>query len=138
MELSYKLEDIESVASSILSEFSSHKIFCFEGDLGAGKTTLIEVICRQLGSKDDLSSPTFSIINEYSTHENPIYHMDWYRLKSIEEAVHIGIEDYLYSQNYCFIEWYQHAEVLIPKPFVLISIKNVDELSRELTAKQID
>jgi tRNA threonylcarbamoyladenosine biosynthesis protein TsaE len=134
----YKLKELESIAESILSEFSMYKIFCFEGDLGAGKTTLIEAMCRELGSEDELSSPTFSIINEYNSPTNPIYHMDWYRLKSVDEAYNIGIEDYLFSGNYCFIEWYQHAEAMIPRPYILISIKTVEETSRELTAIQID
>jgi tRNA threonylcarbamoyladenosine biosynthesis protein TsaE len=134
----YKLDKLNEIASKILNEYSSFKIFCFEGDLGAGKTTLIEFICRQLGAQDDLSSPTFSIINEYSAQNNPIYHMDWYRLKSVEEAVNIGIEDYLFSGHYNFIEWYQHAEALIPRPFILISIKSIDETNRELTVTQIE
>lgn len=138
MQVSYKLEEIESVANSIISAFSLNKIFCLEGDLGAGKTTLIEEICRQFGSQDELSSPTFSIINEYKANDKPIYHMDWYRIKSIDEAANIGIEDYLYSGNYCFIEWYQHAEAMIPRPYILISINSESETSRELTATQID
>lgn len=138
MNLSYSLIEIKATAEKILQGFPCKRIFCFEGQLGAGKTTLIEEICRHLGSTDSLSSPTFSIINEYSSTNGVIYHMDWYRLKNEEEAIQIGIEDYLFSGNYCFIEWYQHAESLIPRPYVLIQISNKDETQRELKAKVID
>jgi tRNA threonylcarbamoyladenosine biosynthesis protein TsaE len=138
VKISYTLEELNSVADTILSAFPYRNIFCFEGELGAGKTTLIETICRQLGSNDELSSPTFSIINEYSALDKLIFHMDWYRLQSIDEALNIGIEDNLFSGNYCFIEWYQHAEAIIPRPYILISIQSVDENSRELIVSQID
>lgn len=138
MTLTYSLEDLNRVAVKLLSEFDNHHIFCFEGELGAGKTTLIEKICQQLGSHDILSSPTFSIINEYNSPVGVLYHMDWYRLKNEEEAIHIGVEDYLYSTHYCFIEWHQHAESLIPRPYVLIQIYNEDETQRILNAKVID
>lgn len=134
----YLLSELKTTAEKLLSQFSDYRIFCFEGPLGAGKTSLIEEICRSLGSKDSLSSPTFSIINEYNSDFGVLYHMDWYRLKNEEEAIQIGIEDYLFSGNYCFIEWYQHAETLIPSPYVLIQISNENETQRELNAKVID
>lgn len=138
MNQTYTLDEIKSVADSLLLSFPKEKIFCFEGSLGAGKTTLIEEICRSIGSKDSLSSPTFSIINEYNSNTGVLYHMDWYRLKNEEEAIQIGIEDYLFSGHYCFIEWYQHAESLIPRPYVLIQISNENETQRELNATVID
>jgi tRNA threonylcarbamoyladenosine biosynthesis protein TsaE len=136
--LSYSLNEIKIIAEKILQGFPNNRIFCFEGQLGAGKTTLIEEICRSLGSSDSLSSPTFSIINEYNSDFGVLYHMDWYRLKNEQEAIQIGIEDYLFSGNYCFIEWYQNAESLIPRPSVLIQISNEDENQRNLVAKVIE
>lgn len=137
MQSEYNLSELNQIAEHLISAYKDQKLICFEGDLGAGKTTLIEAICRHLGSNDELSSPTFSIINEYDTDQNPLYHMDWYRLKSIEEALNIGIEDYLYSGNYCFIEWYQHAETLIPRPYVLISLESISEEKRKIASQII-
>ncbi len=138
MILTYTLSDLNFVAKKLILEYSSDRIFCFEGQLGAGKTTLIESLCRYLGSTDSLSSPTFSIINEYNSPMGELYHMDWYRLKNEEEALQIGIEDYLFSGNYCFIEWYQNAESLIPRPYVLIQLSNEEETKRVLTVNVIE
>ncbi len=138
MILTYTLSDLNFVAKKLILEFSSDRIFCFEGNLGAGKTTLIESLCRYLGSTDSLSSPTFSIINEYNSPMGELYHMDWYRLKNEEEALQIGIEDYLFSGNYCFIEWYQNAESLIPRPYILIQLSNEEETKRVLTVNVIE
>ncbi|MCE2964029.1 MAG: tRNA (adenosine(37)-N6)-threonylcarbamoyltransferase complex ATPase subunit type 1 TsaE [Chitinophagales bacterium] len=138
MILNYSLADLESLAKKLIKQFESYRIFCFEGELGAGKTTLIESLCRCLGSTDPLSSPTFSIINEYNSPMGELYHMDWYRLKNEEEAIQIGIEDYLFSGNYCFIEWYQNAESLIPRPYVRIQLSNEEETKRVLTVNIIE
>lgn len=138
MILTYTLSDLNFVAKKLILENSSDRIFCFEGPLGAGKTTLIESLCRCLGSTDSLSSPTFSIINEYNSPLGALYHMDWYRLKNEEEAIQIGIEDYLFSGNYCFIEWYQNVESLIPRPYVRIQLSNEEETKRVLTFKVIE
>jgi tRNA threonylcarbamoyladenosine biosynthesis protein TsaE len=138
MNLSYSLDEIKTVAERMQQGFNQYKIFCFEGQLGAGKTTLIEEICRILGSSDSLSSPTFSIINEYNSTQGIIYHMDWYRLKNEEEAIQIGVEDYLFSGNYCFIEWHKHAESLIPRPYVLVKIDILEENKRQLIAKVVE
>lgn len=138
MTLQFRIDEIQSVSEKIISTFPLNKIFCFEGDLGAGKTTLIESICQSLGSKDDLSSPTFSIINEYASPVGALYHMDWYRLSSIDEAIHIGIEDYLFSGNYCFIEWPEKAVELIPKPYIKISIVSLTAEMRELSVVNVE
>ena len=137
MTLNYNLAEIESLAEKLINQFESYRIFCFEGNLGAGKTTLIEEICRQLGSQDPLSSPTFSIINEYDSPSGILYHMDWYRLKNEEEAAQIGIEDYLFSGHYCFIEWHKQAENLIPKPFIHVTLTSVVTYTRALKAELI-
>lgn len=138
MTLNYSLNEIELLAEKLVKQFESFRIFCFEGALGAGKTTLIEAICRYLGSNDPLSSPTFSIINEYDSPNGILYHMDWYRLKNEEEAIQIGIEDYLYSGHYCFIEWHKQAEMLIPKPFVHVTLTSLEASARSIIAELIE
>lgn len=95
-----EIEELEPVADEIIQLANEYSIFCFYGDLGAGKTTLIKLICEKLNVVDTISSPTYPIINEYNTIDSRIiYHIDLYRLKSIEEALNIGIEEYLYSGN---------------------------------------
>lgn len=126
------------MAKQILAVYPNHKIFCFEGNLGAGKTTLIEALCRALGSNDSLSSPTFSIINEYQIPKGLIIHSDWYRLKNIEELLDIGMEDYLHSDNYCMIEWFQIGEPILPRPYLLISINTLEDISRTLAVQSVE
>ncbi|MEM6723375.1 MAG: tRNA (adenosine(37)-N6)-threonylcarbamoyltransferase complex ATPase subunit type 1 TsaE, partial [Bacteroidota bacterium] len=99
------IDQMQAAADQILETCKSEKKFAFYGDLGAGKTTLIQRICQQLNSTDNVSSPTFSLVNEYDYPDGMIFHMDLYRLNSIEEALDIGIEGYLDSGHYCFIEW---------------------------------
>jgi len=103
-------------------------VFCFYGNLGAGKTTLIKLICEHLKVIDSISSPTYPIINEYKTADNKIiYHIDLYRLKSIEEAMNIGIEDYLFSDHLCFIEWPDNFESILPDNHIKIKITKFDD-----------
>src|ERR1044071_1379344 len=98
--------ELSSAAKKFLATFPSQKIFAFHGELGAGKTTFIKILCEQLGVKDAMSSPSFSLVNEYRDGKNnPVYHFDLYRLKNPQEAFDIGMEEYLYSGNYCFVEW---------------------------------
>ena len=100
-------------------------MFAWYAQMGAGKTTLIKEICRQLGSSDHFSSPTYSIVNEYRISEQTkIYHIDLYRLKDVEEALSIGIEDYLYSNYYCFVEWPELVEHLLPEDTVKVTINS--------------
>ena len=98
--------EYSDLAYKLLNEYSDKRIFGFSGDLGAGKTTFIKSICKLLGVQSIINSPTFTIVNEYSGKNNSlIYHFDCYRIKSISELIDIGIDEYLYSDNYCFIEW---------------------------------
>lgn len=100
------LKDLDGIAKDLLTFIVDHRVLCFYGDLGVGKTTFIKAICRQLGVKDEVQSPTFSIVNEYETsRREPVYHFDFYRLKTEEEAYDLGYEQYLYSNYFCFIEW---------------------------------
>ena len=129
--ISFKINTIEElipVSNQIVELANTNTIFCFYGNLGAGKTTLIKLICEQLQVIDNISSPTYPIINEYKTIDNKtIYHIDLYRLKSIDEALNIGIEDYFYSDNLCFIEWPDNFEAILPDKHIKIKISKFDE-----------
>jgi len=107
MEITFSLDEIKAVASKLISHFSE-KTILFYGDMGVGKTTLIKELAKELGVTDILSSPTFSIVNEYQAKNNLLYHFDCYRLGSEQEAFDIGIEDYLNAGHYAFIEWPQN------------------------------
>jgi len=117
------LSELSSVAFELL-RLSDNRIFAFYGDMGTGKTTLIKHLCHHLNVIDPVSSPTFSIVNEYMTSENKkVFHFDLYRLNNIEEAMRMGIETYLNTENYCFIEWPNLIESLLPNNCSMLSIK---------------
>ncbi len=134
------LEELPVLAKAILQFAEHRKVFAFYAQMGAGKTTLIKEICKHLGSTDNFSSPTYSVVNEYAAVSNSasgisyskIFHMDCYRLKNLEEALDIGIDDYIYSENYCFIEWPELIEPILPADVVKISIL-ADDNMREVT-----
>jgi len=128
--------ELDNAAEEILSFAPNNRVFLFYGDMGAGKTTLIKSLCSQLGSDDNVTSPTFAIVNEY-TGPNTIYHFDFYRLKNQAEAMDIGFEEYLYSGNYCFIEWPEKIPDLLPLHYVTVSIQVLDSGFRRLTIEQI-
>ncbi len=107
------LDELPAAAKTILESCKEKKVFAFSGEMGSGKTTIIKAMCQQLGVKEKAVSPTFAIVNEYSG-EFPVYHIDLYRLKNLSEAVDIGIEEYLASGKYCFIEWPELIEDLLP------------------------
>lgn len=117
------LAGLKDAARQLLKSFGENKVFAFYGGMGAGKTTFIKTICRELGSSDNITSPTFAIINEYTTSsESLIYHFDFYRIKHIQEAYDLGYEDYFFSGNYCFIEWPEKIEQLLPENIVKVEI----------------
>ncbi|HNQ61850.1 MAG TPA: tRNA (adenosine(37)-N6)-threonylcarbamoyltransferase complex ATPase subunit type 1 TsaE [Bacteroidia bacterium] len=122
IKLSSESELIE--AAKALIEFAgSNRIIAFYGAMGAGKTTFIKAICRILGVQNGMSSPTFSIVNEYHSDKfDKVYHFDFYRLKAESEAVEIGIEEYFYSGSYCLIEWPEKILNLLPEPRVKVEI----------------
>lgn len=124
MEIELKsIEALPETAVRILQHFGNEKIFAFYGDLGAGKTTLIKELCVQLEVEDETSSPTFAIYNEYfSEKEGSVYHFDFYRINSLEEALDIGIEELFYSDSYCFIEWPEKIDNLLPENYVRVEI----------------
>ncbi|HWY10976.1 MAG TPA: tRNA (adenosine(37)-N6)-threonylcarbamoyltransferase complex ATPase subunit type 1 TsaE [Bacteroidia bacterium] len=113
------------------------KLFAFNAEMGAGKTTFIKQLCLVLGSQDNFSSPTYSIVNEYQSSKNKIYHFDFYRIKTTEEIVKIGFDDYIFSGNYCFIEWPDLALSLLPKPYLSIVIDH-QQNNRYLYAQIIE
>lgn len=117
------IEALPRVASTILQFAEGCKVFTFYADMGAGKTTLIKELCKQLGSHDNFSSPTYSIVNEYTAPQGKLYHMDCYRLKNAGEALDIGIEEYLNGDNYCFIEWPELIEQYLPANVIKIYIR---------------
>ena len=122
--ISYNLGDLEKIAHSILKKTQVMKKFIFIGDMGVGKTTLIKELSLQLGVNDAITSPTFSIINEYNSLKDlKVYHFDLYRIKDEDEALDFGIEEYLYSDDYCFIEWPERISGLINSNVVEIKIK---------------
>ena len=125
---------LNTVADALLPLLAEQRIVCFNGDMGAGKTTLIKVICERLGVQDSMSSPTFSIVNEYRNAEDaPIYHFDFYRIEKLQEALDIGVDEYFYSGDICLIEWPEMIKELIPENHLEISIKLVEDNGREIT-----
>ena len=116
----------ESVSPmEILKTYEPHRVFAFDGQMGAGKTTFIKSLCEAMGTADVVNSPTFAIINVYDVkqpYRGEVYHFDCYRLKDIREAIDFGAEDYLYSGNYCFIEWPEMIASLLPDDTVYIKI----------------
>jgi len=130
----YNLSQIDEIAKAILAE-SKHKIIAFHGEMGVGKTTLIKVLAKQLGVHELTSSPTFSIVNEYHTANTILYHFDCYRMENEEEAYDIGIEDYLYSDAWCFIEWPENIENLLPKEITKVTINKINERFRSIHLK---
>ena len=122
-------KELQVAAAHLLNEFPDRRVFTFTGDLGAGKTTFIKALCKELKVTDATSSPTFAVVNEYRTEQNGIiYHFDLYRMKSLSEVFDTGIEEYLYSGNYCFIEWPDRAEDLIPGDAVRVVINVIDDV----------
>jgi tRNA threonylcarbamoyladenosine biosynthesis protein TsaE len=119
------LAQLPEVAKELIRRCGQEKIWVFKGEMGAGKTTLIKEIARQFGVRDNVSSPTFSIVNEYQNDKGEtFYHFDFYRLDDPDDALEIGIDDYFYSDNYCWIEWAEKVAAYIPDNFVLIEIKS--------------
>lgn len=129
------MDTINNVADDIISFFEKNdvKIATFYGQMGSGKTTLIKNICMHLGVTDNVTSPTFAIVNEYETKKSDlVYHFDFYRLKTLQEALDIAVEDYLFEDFYCFIEWAELIEPILPSRYAKILISEVDKITREV------
>jgi tRNA threonylcarbamoyladenosine biosynthesis protein TsaE len=137
-EIVTSVEGLKEAAAKLIDKFPNHKVFALYGKMGAGKTTFIQAICRYLGSDDNVTSPTFALINEYNTKDlSSIFHFDFYRIEDIEEAFDLGYEDYIYSGDYCFIEWPEMIESLLPENIVKVEIESQQNESRIISAKTI-
>ncbi len=132
MQRDYTLSDIESVARELLNQ-TPGRIFLFYGSMGVGKTTLIKALAKTLGVKDTVSSPTFSLVNEYRTNENKsVFHFDFYRINDEVEALDMGIEEYFDTDAYCFVEWPEKIINLLPLHAVSVSIKKIEGELRKI------
>ncbi|WP_163709852.1 tRNA (adenosine(37)-N6)-threonylcarbamoyltransferase complex ATPase subunit type 1 TsaE [Mangrovibacterium lignilyticum] len=132
------LEELPHVAKEFLKAFGEERLFAFYGSMGAGKTTFIKALCRSMGSTDNITSPTFALVNEYDTSlPEKIYHFDFYRLKDMTEAMDIGFDDYVESGNYCFMEWPEKIERLLPDHLVEVHIEEISPTVRRLKAEII-
>jgi tRNA threonylcarbamoyladenosine biosynthesis protein TsaE len=125
MKITFSLDEIEDAARKIVAK-NPNKVILFHGDMGAGKTTFIKHLARELGVMEATSSPTFSLVNEYQITDNElVYHFDFYRLKNETEALDMGVDEYLYSGNWCFIEWAENIPNLIPDSHSIITLKEL-------------
>ena len=131
----YTLEELPQIAKTVI-DFSQHKVLLFYGEMGVGKTTLIKEIVKQLGVSDNVSSPTFSLVNEYHSETNEkVYHFDFYRIDKEEEAMDMGIEEYFYSNCWCLVEWPNKVENLLPLDAVTITITANNNQQRTIDLK---
>lgn len=131
------IDQLPQIAGQLLDTFADERFFAFFGKMGVGKTTLIKAVCSRLGVTDNVCSPTFAIVNVYNTSNgSPVYHFDFYRMKSAAEAYDIGYEEYFYSNEYCFTEWTEKVEELLPDHYVRVDIVEQNG-TRTLTATVI-
>jgi tRNA threonylcarbamoyladenosine biosynthesis protein TsaE len=128
----YNLNQIDAIAESLVAAFE-YKIILLKGDLGAGKTTLVKAIVKQLGSNEEVSSPTFGIVNELNIVNAKVFHLDLYRIENSEELQQFGFEEYLHSGDYCFIEWPEIAMTLITQPHHTITLNNLNDSTRKIS-----
>ncbi len=135
MNKNYSLNELTTIAKEVVKN-AQNKVLLFNGDMGVGKTTLIKEICKILGVDDVAHSPTFSLVNEYKTNDNKtVYHFDFYRIEDEEEAYDMGVEDYLYSNNWCLIEWPENVKNLLPLDAVEVKIMLLDDGQRNIQLK---
>jgi tRNA threonylcarbamoyladenosine biosynthesis protein TsaE len=133
MNIIFSIDQLEEVVKQIIAQ-NPKKVILFHGEMGVGKTTLIKQLCKTLGVTGATSSPTFSLVNEYEANDNQlVYHFDFYRLNKEEEALDMGVDDYLYSGNWCFIEWAEKIPNLIPETHSVITISLLPDGKRSLT-----
>jgi tRNA threonylcarbamoyladenosine biosynthesis protein TsaE len=134
MEIKYELAEISAASQLFIEKSKGSRCFAFHGDMGAGKTTFISTVCKELGVTQGQSSPTFSIINEYHTQQNgKIFHIDLYRLKDEKEAIAAGVEDCFDKGAFCFVEWPEIAPSIFPTDVIHCFINTIDANTRILT-----
>ena len=136
MLITYELSDINAISNLLIQDFST-KIIRIDGDMGTGKTTLISSLCKSLGVKETISSPTFSLVNTYHIGNEKIYHFDFYRLKNENEAIDFGLEEYLESGNICFMEWAEKISSHLPLEYDHYILNIVDEKYRKIESKRL-
>ena len=137
-EMEIRIKDIDHIreaAREFIEHIGDHRVFAFYGKMGSGKTTFIKAVCEELGVKDVITSPTFAIVNEYAAPQASLYHFDFYRIKKLEEVYDMGYEEYFYSGNYCFIEWPELIESLLPDDAVRVTITEEADGSRSLRVR---
>jgi tRNA threonylcarbamoyladenosine biosynthesis protein TsaE len=135
MLITYELSDINAISNLLIQDFST-KVIRIDGDMGTGKTTLISSLCKSLGVKETISSPTFSLVNTYHIGDEKIYHFDFYRLKNENEAIDFGLEEYLESGNICFMEWAEKISSHLPLEYDHYILNIVDEKYRKIESKK--
>ena len=135
MLITYELSDINAISNLLIQDFST-KVIRIDGDMGTGKTTLISSLCKSLGVKETISSPTFSLVNTYHIGNEKIYHFDFYRLKNENEAIDFGLEEYLESGNICFMEWAEKISSHLPLEYDHYILNIVDEKYRKIQSKK--
>jgi len=139
VQFAYGIEAISIAAKKVIEIAGSEKVWIFKGEMGAGKTTLIKSLAEQFSIQDQISSPTFGIVNEYDSRlGEKFYHFDFYRLDEPTEALDIGIEEYFYSQNYCWLEWAENIAEFLPDQYFLIKIEILSTTERNLTLQHIN
>ncbi|WCM42368.1 tRNA (adenosine(37)-N6)-threonylcarbamoyltransferase complex ATPase subunit type 1 TsaE [Flavobacterium sp. CBA20B-1] len=131
MTITYSIQNLDEVAKKLINS-STHKTWLFEAQMGAGKTTLIKALAKNLGVTDMANSPTFSIVNEYFGDKGKVFHFDLYRLKNQEEAYDMGLDEYFTENVWCFVEWPEMAMDVIPDETHKVSIRIINEHTREL------
>ena len=138
MDVLFSLPQIKKAAATFLGAVNNHKVIALHGEMGAGKTTFVHALCDELGVQNAVSSPTFSIINEYRTAAGKtVYHLDLYRLKSVQEALDAGVEDCFYSGNLCLVEWPEIAPAIFPEDTLHVHIQIEGNDERRLVIREV-
>ncbi len=132
MKKQFDINEIDSVAKEVITALGDYKLVRMIGEMGAGKTTLIKSICKQLGVDEEVNSPTFAIVNEYKGSVADVFHFDFYRVNTLQEAIDLGLDEYLYSDHYVFMEWPQLVDEYLPDEVATITIKEVNDGLREV------
>ena len=131
------VDKIQEAARQFVCQMGDAKVFAFYGKMGAGKTTFIKAICQELGVEDVITSPTFALVNEYTAGDgSPVFHFDFYRVKSLEEVYDMGFEDYLYGGALCLVEWPELVEELLPRDAVAVTIRANADGSRSIAVER--